>query len=528
MNLFILQIPCLAASDIAGREKGVGIEMKHPCLKRIKIFLLSVFLYISAVLSIPATTLAAPASLEEAQAEMEARRELPIQSNQIKDWPTGPAVGAEGAILMEANTGVVLYAKNIHEKLYPASTTKLMTSLLAIENGSLNDIVTFSHDAVFSIGKGTSNIGIDEGQAMPLEECLYGLLVASANEVANAIAEYVGGSQEEFAALMNEKAKELGCSDTHFTNAHGLSDENHYTSANDLALIAKAFFQNELLSKIGNTPSYHFVATADQPDDFTCRNKHQLISGELSYEGIKGGKTGYTDEARQTLVTCAERNGMKLICVVMKEESPDQFTDTIKLLDYGFSNFTVANVAENETKYHIDNANFFNTSFDVFGDSRPILSLNQNSYLILPKTVDFEELTSEISYDVSEPNEIAEINYSYHGAYVGTASIDLAAGLYTSYDFDSKPLINQNTLSSNMENTEEKVVFVNIKIVLIIIVIIAALLILIFIIRDLITNYSFLHNRTGRSSRRNKRRKRKNRGKDGPSFSSSRFNGFRF
>lgn len=483
--------------------------MKHRHLKRIKIFSLSVFLYISAVFSAPISVLAAPASYEEAQAEMEARKELPIQSNQIKDWPDGPAIGAEGAILLEANTGVVLYAKNIHEKLYPASTTKLMTCLLAIENSSLDEIVTFSHDAVFGIEKGSSNIGIDEGQAMPMEECLYGILVASANEVANAVAEHIGGSQEAFADMMNQKAKELGCNDTHFVNAHGLFEEAHYTSANDLALIAKAFFQNELLSKIGNTPSHHFVATADQPDDFIFRNKHQLITGELPYEGIKGGKTGYTDEARQTLVTCAEKNGMKLICVVMKEESPSQFTDTIKLLDYGFSNFTVANVAENETRYRIDNASFFNTSFDVFGNSKPILALNRNSYLILPKTVDFEDLTSEISYDVSEQNEIARINYYYHGAYVGTASVDLAINAHAAYDFDSKPLISKDSLSSGADSTEEKVVFINIKIVLIIIVIIAVLLIIIFIIRDLIINYSFLNNSTRRLRKRNKRKRRK-------------------
>lgn len=499
--------------------------MKHHYLKRISISLLSVFIYISAVFSTPAAVLAAPASLDEAQAEMEARKELPIQSNQIENWPDGPAIGAEGAILLEANTGVVLYAKNIHEKLYPASTTKLMTCLLAIENSSLNEIVTFSHDAVFSLQKGSSNIGIDEGQAMPMEECLYGILVASANEVANAVAEHIAGSQAAFADMMNQKAKELGCTETHFVNAHGLFDEAHYTSANDLALIAKAFFQNELLSKIGNTASHHFVATADQPDDFTYRNKHQLISGEISYDGIRGGKTGYTDESRQTLVTCAEKNGMKLICVVLKEESPHQFIDTVKLLDYGFNNFTVTNIAENETRYRIDNANFFNTSFDVFGNSKPILSLNPNSYLILPKTVNFGDLTSEISYDVSEQNEIAKIDYYYHSAYVGTASVDLSGNTHAAYDFNSSPLASDSLLSAGPDNAEEKIVFVNIKIVLIIVVIIAALLIIIFVIRDLIVNYSFLNGSARRWGKR--KRKRKDRGK-GPTFSSSRFKDFNF
>ena len=505
--------------------------MKHKPSMRISYFLLSALIYISTVFSaaalVPLQINAAPSSLEELKAQQEERMNLPVQSNQTKDWPEGPAIGAEGAILLEANTGVILYAKNIHEKLYPASTTKLMTCLVAAENSSMDEIVTFSTDAVFSIERGSSNIGIDAGQAMPMEECLYGILVASANEVAAAVAEHVAGSREAFTDMMNEKARKLGCMDTHFVNPHGLFDEQHYTSAYDLALIAKAFFQNELLSKIGNTPSYHFEATADQPDDFTVKNKHQLITGEISCDGVKGGKTGYTDEARQTLVTCAERNGMKLICVVMKEESPEQFNDTVKLFEYGFNNFIVTNVAENETKYNIDDTVFFHTSYDVFGNSDSILSLNRESYLILPKTVDFEELTSEISYDVAEKNQIAKVDYYYNEAYVGTASIDLTDRGLTSYDFSSEPLNTENSLSPYIIDDQKNIIFINIKIVLLVILIIAALLIVIFIIRDIVTNYAFISNsRTGRRKKYWSRKKR-NRGKS-PKFPSSRFDDFNY
>lgn len=504
--------------------------MKHKSLLRIGHFLLSAFLYTSSVFSvaaIPLTATAAPSSLEEAQADQEARMALPIQSNETENWPTGPAVGAESAILLEANTGVILYAKNIHEKLYPASTTKLMTCLLAAENSSMDEIVSFSHNAVFSIEKGSSNIGIDAGQAMPMEECLYGILVASANEVAAAVAEHIAGDQESFADMMNEKAKELGCNDTHFANPHGLFDEQHYTSAYDLALIARAFFQNELLSKIGNTPSHHFVATADQPDDFVVKNKHQLITGEIPCEGVKGGKTGYTDEARQTLVTCAERNGMKLICVVMQEESPEQFNDTVKLFDYGFNNFTVTRVAENETRYNTDNTVFFHTSYDIFGNSDSILSLNQESNVILPKAVDFEELTSEISYDVSEENEVAEIDYYYSGVFVGAASIDLADTRRASYDFSKEALGSENGLSPYTVDNQKNIVFINIKIVLLVILLIAALLIVIFIIRDIVTNYAFISSVRDRKRRKYWNRKKRNRGK-GPTFPSSRFDDFNF
>lgn len=465
-------------------------------------------------LSNPVIAHAAPATSEDALSEAEERKLLPIESNQIENWPAGPAIGAQSAILMEANTGVILYAKNIDERLFPASTTKLMTCLIAAEKCQLNETISFSHDAIFSLEPGSSNIGIDEGQSMPFEECLYGILVASANEVANAVAEHVAGSQQAFADLMNEKARELGCKNTHFVNAHGLHDEQHYTSAYDLALIGKAFFQNELLSKIGNTASYHFEATSTQPDDFYERNKHQLISGTIPYEGIKGGKTGYTDDARQTLVTCAEQNGMKLICVVLKEESPEQFYDTIKLFDYGFTNFSVAGVAENETKYSIQNSNFFNTSSDVFGNSNPVLFLNKNSYLIMPKNITFEEMDSRISYDTAGENEVATIQYFYHGAYLGTATLDRAESTPVYYEFE------ENT-DMDGEVSEQKIIVVNIKLILIGIAIAAALLIAIIMIRSIIRSYNIIENK---SAARRWTRKRKR--KDGPHFPSSRFRGY--
>ncbi len=492
--------------------------MKDYGLKRMRTHALSAFLCIFIFISTGFSAFAAPESLEAALLETEDRKSLPIQTNQIENWPAGPAIGAQSAILLEVNTGVILYAKNIDEKQFPASTTKLMTCLLAAENCKMDEIVTFSHDAVFSIEPGSSNIGIDAREAMPMEECLYGILVGSANEVANAVAEHVAGSMDDFAKMMNERAAELGCANTHFVNAHGLFNENHYTSARDLALIAKAFFQNELLSKLGNTSSHHFEATDTQPDDFIQRNKHKLITGEIPYEGIKGGKTGYTDDSRQTLVTCAEQNGMKLICVIMKEESPEQFYDTVKLFDYGFANFSTVNVAENETNYSIKNSNFFNTSSDIFGNSKPILSLNPDSYLIMPKTAVFDELDSDISYDTREENEVAVINYYYHGTYVGTSTVDLVKDTAAAYDFSYD--------AQNLENAKDKepdVIIINVKLVLIITLIVAVLLITIFVVRSIFQNYNLLENR--KVTRRYTRKRRRNR-KEGPDFSSSRFDGF--
>ena len=313
--------------------------------KRITLCLVSLILLL---VNFSSQVLTVHATLDELNEEAEARKSLPVQSNEITNWPRGPRIGAESAILMDINTGVILYAKNIHEQCYPASITKVLTCLLAMEHGDLDDMVSFSHEAVFSVPGDGSNMGMDVGESITLEQCLYGILVGSANEVANAVGEYVSGTIDDFITMMNERAAELGCTDSHFVNTNGLFDEDHYTSAYDLALISSQFFQNEMLCKISNTARYHFEPTPTQPDDFYLINKHQLINGEIAYDGIVGGKTGFVSQARQTLITCAEKSGMKLVCVVFKEESPAQFTDTVALFDYGFQNFQVLNISENE------------------------------------------------------------------------------------------------------------------------------------------------------------------------------------
>jgi D-alanyl-D-alanine carboxypeptidase len=447
-------------------------------------------------------SLTAYATAEELQEEAEERKALPIQSNDIENWPSGPEVSAESAILMEAETGTILYAKNIDEKLYPASTTKIMTCLLAMEKADLDDMVTFSHEAVFSVPSDGSNMGMDEGESITLEQCLYGILVGSANEAANAVAEHVSGSISDFVDLMNERAAELGCTNTHFANTNGLHDENHYTSVHDLALISRAFFQNEMLSKIGNTARYHFEATATQPDDFYLNNKHKLINGEIEYDGICGGKTGYTNEARQTLVTCAEQNGMKLICIVFKEESPTQFTDTVELFDYGFHNFQIMNISENETKYNMGATGFLQIGNDIFGSSKAILSIDTDSYVIIPNNVDFDELDSELNYTTSDDDRIADILYYYHDTFVGSASLNLANDNTSTYDFDTNLSTRDVSVEKTEAEPEQDVIFINVKQVLIGVLVIAAIIITLFVLRALIIN-----NKT--SKRRKNRVKRK-------------------
>jgi D-alanyl-D-alanine carboxypeptidase len=347
------------------------------------------------------------------QQQADMRKTLPIQTNDIKSWPTGPQISAEAAILMEADTGTILYGKNIHEKLYPASTTKMLTCLVAAEHSSLDEMVTFSENAVKSVPSDGSSIGVNAGESMPMEQCLYAILVASANEVATAVGEHVGGNVDNFVAMMNQKAKDLGCTDSHFSNCNGLFVEDHYTSAHDLALIARAFFNNDILYRIGNTPTHHFAATSTQHNDFYKTNKHKLITGETAYTGIIGGKTGFTDEARQTLVTGCEQNGMRLICVVLKEEAPSQFNDTVTLFDYGYQNFTKVNIAENDKTYSIGSDNFYHTGKDIFKNTTPVLSIDPSDYVILPNMASFDDLKSTLKFLPSGSDHIADIQYTY-------------------------------------------------------------------------------------------------------------------
>lgn len=434
---------------------------------------------------------------------------LPIQSNEITNWPDGPVVTAESAILMEAETGAVLYAKNIHTKQYPASTTKILTTLIAAEQCSLDEVVTFSRDAVFGIPRGSNHIAMNEGDTLTMEQCLNAILIRSANEVSYAVAEHIGETWEGFAKMMNDRAKELGCVDSNFVNPNGLPDENHYTSAYDLAMIGRAFFANDMLCQITLSPALRLMK---ESGEYVDHNKMELIpGGDYEYEYLVGCKTGYTDDARNSLVSCAEKNGMKLICVVLKEENPYHYEDTIALFNYGFSNFDKVNISQTETKYNIDNTGFFYSGNDIFGTSKPILSLNQQDCIILPKTAGFEDTVSTISYDTANESQAAIITYTYNDVYIGSASVDFTTNQGKAYTFDTveddATPSELASVSESEEDSEKKTSFIFINIVKVFLVLlgIAVVIIIILAARAFLKNYqiSFPSNRfTWKQNRR--------------------------
>ena len=432
-----------------------------------------------------------------------------VETNQISNWPMGPIVTADSAILMDAETGAILYAKDIHKVQYPASTTKILTALIAAERCRMDEIVTFSYDAVHDMPRGSSHIAIDPGEELTMEQSLQAILIASANEVSFAVAEHISGSDwEDFAPIMNQRAEELGCLNSNFVNPNGLPDDNHYTTAYDLAMIGKAFFANELLCKYASSTLLHIPPTDKQKDDIYAATTNELFKGrKYPYEHIVASKTGYTDAAKSCLVSCAEKDGLKLICVVLHDYAPAQFEDTISLFEYGFANFEQLNISQIETKYNIDGSNFFYNNNDIFGSSKPILSLNTEDCITIPKTAAFEEVTSSISYTHTNPGEVALITYSYHGQVIGTASVDLASTEQVTYSFDTS-LPTDSAVVTDPE--EENIIFINVvKVILWILGISAGLIVLIILI-SIIRNYHFepATSRTRRGWRKVRRKER--------------------
>jgi len=422
------------------------------------------------------------------KAEAEARKEMPIESNQIKDWPQGPQLGAESAILMEANTGTILYAKNIDARLYPASITKILTALIAVEKSNLDDMVTYSYESVHSINwREDANMGINVGDQITMEQSLYGLLVGSANEAAYSIAQHISpdGTIEGFAKIMNLKATTLGCTNSNFITPNGIHDDNHYTSAHDMALIAQAFFSNELLCKMSSTTSYQVPQTATQPrEDMIVWAKSKLLPGkQYYYEDLVGTKTGYTTQARQTLVSCAERNGLKLICVIMNEEAPNQFEDTVALFEYGFQNFEPYSIADHDTKYTVNHTGFFTSDSDFFGSSKPLMELDSSDYIVLPINASFEDTVSELSYTDLGENEIARVNYTYNDVPVGYGSLVPANDTPATFDFSTGQVI-----TTPAPESESKTVYINVKNIIIGIIVVFFAVMLLLMLKTFIVN----------------------------------------
>lgn len=252
--------------------------------------------------------------------------------------PKPPSVSADGAIILDANSGRILYSKNIDTPYAPASTTKIMTALLTLENCKLNDEVIVGKKPPLADG---SKIYIFEGEKLTVEQLLYGLLLASANDCAEALAEHIGGSIDGFADMMNKRAKELGCKNTNFVNPSGLYNDKHRTSARDLALIMKELVKQPEYSKIAKTSSYKIPPTNLSKEERPLWNENRLVQpySKFYYNTCEGGKTGYTIQSLHSYVASASKNNHRLIVALTHDNNKTYFNDSVALFNYAYDNF---------------------------------------------------------------------------------------------------------------------------------------------------------------------------------------------
>ena len=343
-------------------------------------------------------------------------------TDSIEGWPQGPKIEGESAILVDMVTGAVLYSKNADKVQYPASITKIMTSLLAAEHLNMKDKIVMSQSAAYGITiSDSSSIYADTGEEFTTEQAMMAVMLQSANEMTLALAEETSGSVKKFVELMNLKAKQLGCTGTHFNNPNGLPDELHYTTASDMAKIARAAWYNPTFRKYTTTTYYEIPPTNKFAETRYLLNHHKMMKGNTyAYEGVMGGKTGYTDAAGNTLVTYAKRGNMRLVSVVMKSIN-GAYADTAALLDYGFNNFTRTAV---KTEPETMSVSYLPAEKYILKDYKDCTLCHryQVPSVTLPNGADISTLNSSRSLRKNSVGlPIMEITYSFNGQRTGCA-----------------------------------------------------------------------------------------------------------
>ena len=317
-----------------------------------------------------------------------------ITTNSISGWPQASDISSEAAVVMENSTNTVLYSKNADEVLFPGSTVKIMTCLLALENAQLTDQVTMTATGVSGVTDGGASISSQVDEVFTVEQCLMALMLESANEMALGIGEEVSGSVKKFVELMNTRAAQLGCKNTHFNNPNGLPDPTHVTTANDMAKIAKAAWQNPLCRKFFTTDLYNIPPTNIFNETRYLLNHHKMMAGrDYAYDGVLGGKTGYTDAAGATLITYAKRGNMTLVAVVLNSVN-GAWADTKSLLDYGFDNFEVQKVKVSKNPVPKKNLPSEQYLLNNCGNTYPFY-YTRNVYVTVPTGTDLSTLTKK-------------------------------------------------------------------------------------------------------------------------------------
>ena len=395
--------------------------------------LLALFLCLM-ILTAPALAAAEPA----ASAPEDASQAAAEPSSEAASVPPSYHANAKAALLIDLNTGRTIYEQDADEQVYPASLTKIMTCLLALENGNLSDTVTITENAYADLVSGSSTADLQVGEQLRLEDLLYCMMVESGNEAANAVAEHIGGTIEDFVKMMNERAYELGCTHTHFMNPHGLHNESHYTTARDLSLIVQAALKSENFRTITNTAEYTLPAT-NLSDERVLKTTNMLIfqnsGNRYYYPKAIGIKTGYTTPAGRCVISAAKSSGMYLLGIICGAETTvletgdiqmESFPECIRLFNYGFDNFSYVSVLS--PLYPVAQVSVLNSA----GAEAVAVSPKDDIQILLPNGYDEAqldvniELTNEsVEAPVQESDVLGHATVSYNGELL--AETDLLA-----------------------------------------------------------------------------------------------------
>ena len=344
------------------------------------------------------------------------------------DWPSDTGIQAEAGIVIDAESGAVIFGQNIHSAYPPASITKILTALIVLENCELDETVTFSETAMNSVEADSGNkLSLVAGDQMSVEDALYALLLISVNQAANALAEHVAGDIPSFVEMMNARIEELGCRNSHFDNPSGLNGDTQNVSAYDMALIAQAAYQNETMLKISSDLTHKIGPTTNNPEGVSFRTEHRLLytddsSSEFYYPAAVAGKTGYLVKAGNTLVTYAEQDGRKLISVILKGSPRQYFIDAKNLLEFGFRSFHNIEICTRESRY-VTGDGLINLDGTDYRSSD--LMIEPGRFITLPETADFDAAEIQIGAipeGTEHPaNALAQLTYTYNERVIGTA-----------------------------------------------------------------------------------------------------------
>lgn len=338
------------------------------------------------------------------------------------DWPSDTGIMAEAGIVIDMDSGTMIFGQNSRQAYFPASITKLVTAYVVLQHAQLDEIVTFSDDAVNNVESGSGNsLSLAVGDTLTVEDCLYAMLLRSSNQAANALAEHVGGTRDGFVDMMNETIAELGCTGSHFKNPSGLNDPEQLVTPYDMALIARVAFADPELLKIASAKSYKLPATSLNPDGLTIGIEHRLLreGDELHYPDAVAGKTGWTSLAGNTLVTYAERDGRRLISVVLKGSQPQYYADTVTLLNFGFERFQNVDVAEQGLSY-TTGENPVTIGGQSYSPSD--LTYSSPSVITLPKDAAFADAEETLDTELPEQHPegaVAVLRYTYNERRIG-------------------------------------------------------------------------------------------------------------